>query len=141
MTTVRLVACLALAAALRAEDDAAFFTKSVQPILQERCYSCHGPEKQKAKLRLDSRESVLAGGKHGTAAVAGKPDDSLLIKAVRYQDDDLAMPPKKKLSDEQIGTLVEWVKRGMPWAGAAAAPKDEAKDKDGAKHDEPKKPE
>jgi cytochrome c553 len=114
-------AALALAApgrALAADDDAAFFTKSVEPILNDRCFSCHGPEKQKAKLRLDSREAVLKGGKSGAAVVPGKPDDSLLIKAVRYTDDDLKMPPKnKKLSDEQVATLVDWVKRGAPWGG------------------------
>lgn len=101
-----------------AEDDAAFFTEKVAPILHESCIRCHGPDKQKGHLRLDSRAAVLAGGKSGPAAVSGKPDDSLLIKAVRYQDDDLQMPPRKQLPQAQIDILVEWIKRGLPWPDA-----------------------
>jgi mono/diheme cytochrome c family protein len=139
-----LSAALALAASgrlLAADDDAAFYTKSVEPILSERCLGCHGPEKQKAKLRLDSREAVLKGGKSGPAVVPGKPDDSLLIKAVRYTDDDLKMPPKnKKLSDEQIATLVEWVKRGAPFADGAGAKGTGAKPADGKPAEPAKQP-
>lgn len=108
------------ASGLWAEDDATFFTKSVQPILTDRCVSCHGAAKQKGKLRLDSLEAVLKGGKGGAAAVSGKPDESLMIKAIRYQDEDLKMPPKgKKLSDDETKVLVDWVKRGMPWPDSA----------------------
>ncbi len=113
-----IVSCLLMAvapAAWCADDDNAFFQKQIQPILENSCYHCHGADKQKARLRLDSRDAILKGGKHGPAAVPGKPDDSLLIKAVRYTDDDLQMPPKKQLSDEQVKALVDWVQRGMPW--------------------------
>jgi mono/diheme cytochrome c family protein len=120
---------LAVGRAGAAEDDAAFFAKTVKPILTERCMGCHGPEKQKAKLRLDSRDWVLKGGKSGPAIVSGKPDESRLIKAVRYADEDLKMPPKnKKLSAEQIAALVDWVQRGAPWDGAQAeAPSEKPK--------------
>jgi hypothetical protein len=101
-----------------ADDDNAFFLQQVEPILQDSCYKCHGPDKQKAHLRLDSRDAILKGGKHGPAAVPGKPDDSLLIKAVRYADDDLQMPPRAKLSDDQIKALVDWVQKGLPWPAA-----------------------
>lgn len=105
-----------------ADADAAFFTTSVKPILEQRCIDCHGPEKQKADLRLDSRAAILTGGESGAAAVPGKPDDSLLIKAIRY-DGELKMPPKKKgkLADAEVATLTDWVKRGMPWPEAGAA--------------------
>jgi hypothetical protein len=112
---IGLVIALAPALAHGAEDDASFFLNKVQPILQDSCYKCHGPDKQKAHLRLDSRDGVLQGGKHGAAAVPGDPDHSLLIKAVRYGDQDLQMPPKEQLSDEKIKVLVDWIQRGVPW--------------------------
>ena len=116
-----LLLLLVMPALRGADDDAAFFTQKVSPILHDSCIRCHGPEKQKGHLRLDSRTAVLAGGKSGAGAVSGKPDDSLLIKAVRYQDDDLQMPPRKQLPQAQIDILVEWVKRGLPWPDAQGA--------------------
>jgi hypothetical protein len=73
-----------------------FFEKSVRPVLADTCYNCHSTtsEKLKAGLYLDSREGMLKGGDTGPAIVPGKPDESLLIKAVRYKHDDLQMPPK-----------------------------------------------
>jgi len=93
------------------------FEKKVQPILTETCYKCHSHDADKIKgdLLLDSREAALKGGDTGPALVPGKPDESLLIKAIRYTDPDLQMPPKgKKLPDEQIAVLSEWVKLGAP---------------------------
>ncbi len=121
-------ALLLVPVAAQAEDDAAFFKTQVWPILSDSCIRCHGPDRQKGKLRLDSRDAVLAGGKNGAAVVPGKPDDSLLIKAVRYTDDDLQMPPKKQLSDDQVATLVAWVKNGAVWSPdvGQAGPKDGA---------------
>ncbi|MBI3192235.1 MAG: hypothetical protein HYZ36_06170, partial [Pedosphaera parvula] len=90
-----------------APDPAAieFFEKSVRPVLAEHCYDCHSAKAQKVKggLSLDTREGVLKGGDTGPALVPGSPDNSLLIKAIRYTDPDLQMPPKnKKLSPKQI---------------------------------------
>jgi len=94
-----------------------FFESKVRPIFAEHCYSCHSEKAQKLKgsLRLDTPEVLLKGGSSGPAFVAGQPDSSLLIKAVRYADPDLQMPPKnKKLADDQIATLEAWVKMGAP---------------------------
>ena len=94
-----------------------FFENKVRPIFAEHCYSCHSEkaEKIKGSLRLDTPDALLKGGSSGPAFVAGQPDDSLLIKAVRYLDPDLQMPPKnKKLADNQIATLEAWVKMGAP---------------------------
>jgi mono/diheme cytochrome c family protein len=115
------ITCAAHGYGASAADDAAFFSKSVQPILADNCIKCHGPDRQKGHLRLDSRDAVLAGGKSGPAIVVGKPEESVLIKAVRYTDDDLQMPPKKQLSDDDIKVLVDWVTRGAPWSADAAA--------------------
>src|SRR5438132_14019044 len=91
-----------------------FYEKQVQPILAENCYRCHSHEADKIKgsFVLDSREGLLKGGETGAAISPGEPEKSLLIKAVRQVDEDLKMPPKKKLSDEQIASLAEWIKMG-----------------------------
>ena len=112
----------------RADDGAGvqFFESKVRPLLVERCLECHGEKKQKGGLRLDSKEVWQNGGDSGPALVPGKPEESLLLKAVRYADNDLQMPPKKKLSAAEIETLAEWVKLGAPdpriTSAAAVAP-------------------
>ncbi len=92
-----------------------FFEKSVRPVLAEHCYKCHGPEKQKAALRLDSREAVMKGTEDGPVVVLGQPDQSSLIKSVRHQGDSKMPEKEDKLPDEQITALSEWVKMGAPW--------------------------
>jgi hypothetical protein len=99
---------------------AAFFESKVRPVLIEHCIRCHGPNKKRGGLRLDSLQAILEGGNAGPAIVPGKPDESYLIKAVRNED-DLRMPPKKKLAKQQIEQLTAWVKMGAPWPGAGAA--------------------
>lgn len=98
--------------------DAAFFEQKIRPVLVEHCYECHSEQAKKIKggLRLDSRAGWLAGGDGGTAAIVpGKPEESLLIRAVQHLEDDLAMPPKQpKLPDAIIADLVSWVKMGAP---------------------------
>jgi len=76
-----------------------YFERQVRPVLVEQCYSCHSAEAKKGVkggLRLDSREGLLKGGDTGPAIVPGHPEQSLLIRAVRYESDDLQMPPKGK---------------------------------------------
>jgi hypothetical protein len=93
-----------------------FFEKEVRPLLADRCLSCHGGGEGKIKggLRLTSRAGLIRGGDSGPAAVAGQPDDSLLVQAIRYQDEP-RMPPKQKLADREVATLVRWVEMGLPW--------------------------
>ena len=90
----------------------AFFESKIRPLLHARCIECHGDETQEGKLRLDSRHGWEQGGELGTAIVPGKPEASLLIKAVQYADKDLKMPPEKALSADEIALLVEWVRQG-----------------------------
>ncbi len=97
-----------------------FFEKKIRPLLVSQCYECHSAGKKKrGGLLLDSRITALKGGDTGPALVPSKPDDSLLIKAISYLD-DLKMPPRKKLTDEQIADLTAWVKMGAPWPGGDA---------------------
>lgn len=109
--------CL-LSGFVRGADDGAgvtYFEKEVRPILVERCYACHSHgEKIKGGLVLDSRSGWQSGGDSGPALVPGKPEASLLIKAIGYADSQLQMPPKKKLGEAEIAVLKEWVKRGAP---------------------------
>jgi len=94
-----------------------FFEKKIRPLLVENCYKCHSAQAEKLKggLFLDTRDGLLKGGDTGPAIVAGQPEQSLLIKAVRYTDENLQMPPKnQKLTPEQIADLETWVKMGAP---------------------------
>src|SRR6185295_7471243 len=102
---------------------AEYFEKKIRPVLTERCFSCHSTqaEKLKGSLYLDSREGVMKGGDTGPAIVAGDPKKSLLMKAVHWVDDDLKMPPKKKLAAEQIADLEAWIRMGAPWGASAKA--------------------
>ena len=120
-------ACLVLAAAILlgvsvlqaaepTSDDAQFFENKVRPLLVRSCQKCHGPEKQKSDLRLDSLGAALAGGESGPALVPGKPGESLLIQAIKYEG--LEMPPDAKLPSEDVAILIEWVRRGAPWPGS-----------------------
>jgi mono/diheme cytochrome c family protein len=98
-----------------------FFETRVRPVLSENCFKCHADKKQRGGLRLDSRAALLTGGDQGAVLVPGKPDESLLIKAVRHED-ELKMPPSKKLTREQIADLTQWVRMGAPWPNSASAP-------------------
>ncbi|HVV72221.1 MAG TPA: c-type cytochrome domain-containing protein, partial [Verrucomicrobiae bacterium] len=92
-----------------------FFESRVRPVLADNCYKCHSQKAEKVKggLLLDSKEGLLKGGDTGPAIVPGDPEQSLLIKAIRYTDPDLQMPPKgKKLDDAAVADLVAWVKMG-----------------------------
>jgi hypothetical protein len=107
---------LKTAAKLTAESSE-FFEQKIRPILSDNCYKCHSATSEKIKggLLLDTREGVLKGGDTGPALIAGDPDKSLLIKAVRYTGKDLQMPPgDKPLAAEQVHDLETWVKMGAP---------------------------
>jgi cytochrome c553 len=105
----------ALPSARAADAGLDFFEKKVRPVLAEHCLKCHSVEgkKQRGGLALDSRAGLLKGGDSGPALVAGKPNDSLLVKAVRYSG-ELRMPPKGKLPETVIADLEQWVALGAP---------------------------
>jgi hypothetical protein len=98
----------------------------VRPTLVENCFKCHGPDKQKAHLRLDSRAAMINGGDSGPAVVPGNLEESLLVTAIRHTDEFLKMPPAQKLDASRITALEKWVEMGAPWpesaTNAAAAP-------------------
>ena len=96
-------------------EDLVFFEKKVRPLLAEHCYQCHSVDAKRieANLLLDSRVSHLKGGDSGPTIVPGNASSSLLIEAVHY--DSYEMPPKGKLSEQDIQTLTRWVDIGAPW--------------------------
>ena len=106
----------ALAEEKLSSQELQFFENKVRPLLVERCYKCHsaGRKAPKAELFLDNRQGVLEGGESGPAIVPGKPSRSLLIEAIRYENPDLQMPPKKKLVPAEIAVLEKWVEMGAP---------------------------
>src|ERR1043165_4278932 len=93
-----------------------FFEKKIRPVLVEHCYECHSSSAKKirGRLLLDSRDGVRKGGVSGAAIEPGHADKSLLIKAVRYTDETMKMPPKGKLPTAVIADLEAWVKMGAP---------------------------
>ena len=103
------------------------FEREVRPIFVKHCQSCHGAKKQEGDLRLDSRSGLARGGADGAVVIAGVPEESRLIRAVRYQDEGLQMPPDGALPAEAVAALVEWVRRGAVWpeGDAAAGPSPE----------------
>lgn len=102
-------------------DSLKFFEKEVRPLLVEACQECHGPQKKKGGLRLDNLPYILQGGETGPAIVPHKPDASLLIKLVNYEDPDMEMPPDGKLSPAKIEILKKWIALGAPWPEAEVA--------------------
>ncbi len=103
-------------------EDLAFFESKVRPILVERCYECHAVSAKTVRggLLLDSKPAWVEGGDTGPAIEPGKPDESLLIQGIRYDDAILRMPPKGKLPEAEIAILTEWVSRGAPDPRAVA---------------------
>ncbi len=94
------------------------YDKDIKPIFEKSCFKCHGEEKQKGKLRLDSLAAVLKGGDEGPNVIAGKSAESSLVIAVARLDEDTAMPPEKKdgtvdaMSKENIGLIRAWIDQG-----------------------------
>ena len=105
-----------------------FFEKHVRPLLATRCQECHGEKKQEAGLRFDRKAHALRGSDAAPVIAPGKPDESPMISAVRYETYE--MPPRAQLAEHEIAALTKWVELGAPWpdddshlaAGNPAAP-------------------
>jgi hypothetical protein len=127
---IALILSLLPSASLAAQESASadgleLFEKKIRPVLHAQCLKCHGPEKQKGGLRVDSRSALLKGGDSGPAVVPGNPEKSLLLKALKQTDRDLIMPPPKsgrKLTDALLGDIEAWIRGGAPFPGAADSP-------------------
>lgn len=96
--------------------DYAFFESKIRPVLVSKCYKCHSSQlsSPKGEFALDSRDGLRRGGSAGVAIVPGKPEASPLLKALRYADTDLQMPPTGKLPDAVIADFEQWIAAGAP---------------------------
>ncbi|HWN93646.1 MAG TPA: PSD1 and planctomycete cytochrome C domain-containing protein [Methylomirabilota bacterium] len=114
-----LVALLAASGAKAAPD----FAREVRPLLEQHCFKCHGPEKQKGGLRYDTKEGAFKAGESGEKAIIpGHASESRLIKLISSKDDDERMPPKgEPLSAAQIDLLKRWIDAGAHWLEQATA--------------------
>ncbi len=106
------------------QEQADFFESRVRPLLASECFACHGEKRQENGLRLDSREAILRGGDSGVPAAAAGEPNSLILRAVRHQN-DLEMPPEKKLNEAQISDLAKWIELGLPWPSDSTPVSDE----------------
>ena len=114
-----------------------FFETKIRQLLSNNCFACHSQEaktkgKHKAGLYLDSYKGLINGGDSGSIISPGKPHQSRIVEAVLYKNEDMAMPPKGKLSDEKIALIRQWVEMGAPWPGS-----DDEKIADSLKNNEP----
>jgi len=98
-------------------EETEFFEAKIRPALIEHCHKCHSADKDakiKGNFQLDSKAGLLKGGSTGPGLVAGQPDRSLIIKAMRFTDPNLQMPPKDKVPDSVLADFENWVRMGAP---------------------------
>jgi len=91
------------------------FKTQVRGVLLDQCVKCHGGEKTLGELDLTTREGLIKGGEQGPAIVSGKPEESLLVKLVRHEDEPNMPAEADKLSDEQIAAITAWIKAGAAY--------------------------
>ena len=118
-TALKMALPIYLSSILLCNLPAVEFAKDILPILEARCFDCHGPDKQKAGLRLDRRASMIRGGDTGQPTIVpGNSSKSFLIEVLVGSDPDLSMPPKgAPLNDAQISLFKKWIDKGAVWPG------------------------
>ncbi len=115
------VFCLPLNAFAQSQQEAQF-ENEIRPVLVEVCFSCHGANgKVSGGLKVDGRDALVLGGDTGPAIVPGKPDESLLIRAIQRHEDVSAMPPDKEqaLTQSQVNAFTQWIADGALWPAAS----------------------
>lgn len=113
-----LLLCSTVSVTVSADDNkgSEFFEKKIRPLLVQHCYECHSEEagERQGGLLLDRRSGWIDGGDTTKAVIPGEPDSSLLITAIRYNDENLQMPPDGMLQPDQVKLLEQWVRLGAP---------------------------
>ncbi len=94
-------------------DQLRFFEATIRPLLVARCFECHAGDKSEGGLRLDVANAISKGGDSGPPIVAGKPAESLLVSAIRYED--LEMPPDQPLNAGEKAAIEKWIQTGAIW--------------------------
>ena len=125
---VRFVCLMGLAASVMA-DDSVDYVRHIKPVLQARCYACHGVLKQEAGLRLDTASFAIKGGESGAVIKPGDPAVSPLMMRISSTDDTTRMPPEgEPLKSDEIAAFRAWITRG------SVAPPDETPERDPRDH-------
>ena len=95
------------------------YAKDIKPIFDNACTKCHGEKKAASKLRLDSAEATIKGGKEGPDVIPGKSGESPLVYSVAHvgDEDDFMPPPKNKagiqpLTKDEVGLIRAWIDQG-----------------------------
>jgi cytochrome c len=114
-------------AAQDAASSPAFFTEKVKPILVANCAACHLGTNHKGGLSMETKASLLKGGRDGAVIVPGDAAASLLVKLIRHEgpaDDPMPMPPppRPKVSDADIATITQWINARAVMPDDAPAP-------------------
>src|SRR5206468_12973701 len=125
LSVLGLLAVAALLGSATADESRdTFFELKVRPVRTNDCLPCHGGKKTSSGLKVDSRAALLKGGDRGPAIVAGDPDNSLLVQAVRQTHDEVKMPPqpKRRLPDEVVSAFAKWVADGAVWPASKSQP-------------------
>ena len=125
VVAMRALSLFLISLALTPAQDAAFFEARVRPVLARHCYGCHAAGKQFSGLRVDSREALLRGGRRGPALVPGKPEQSLLVRAIRHEE--IAMPMGGQLAPAEVTAIADWVRGGAVWPATPATGKAEGR--------------
>ncbi len=104
-------------------DTKADFTKDIEPIFQQSCIKCHGPEKQKGELRLDSKAVAFKGGKDGVVIIPGHADKSDLYRRITLAagEDDIMPSKGDPLTKAQTDLIRDWINQGAVWPDGAVA--------------------
>ena len=128
--TFPILAVLGLAQPVRPKADEKFFADKIAPILKKNCLTCHNPAKARGGLDLSTHDSTLTGGDKGPVIVRGDPAKSLLVKLIRGP---MPKMPQKgtPLSDEEVESIVHWIKDGAVWPKNLALSDKADKSKDG----------
>ena len=128
LVAIQATTTVAQTATQPAPEAVEFFEKQIRPVLVEHCYECHSATANELEggLMLDNRAAMEKGGDNGKIVVVGKPDSSRLLTAIRYQDENLQMPPAGKLSDAVLADFEQWIRTGAidPRDGPAPPPPD-----------------
>ncbi|MCH2205880.1 MAG: PSD1 and planctomycete cytochrome C domain-containing protein [Lentisphaerales bacterium] len=113
--TVSIFVIFSLLSSLSGNEGFAFFEKKIRPALKTHCYRCHSDEENRIKggLLVDTKMGLLQGGDSGAAIVPGNLEKSILWKSITYKN-DMEMPPKKPMSDQEIADFKKWILMGAP---------------------------
>jgi hypothetical protein len=122
LTVCWLQPCWTVRAAEQDDERIRFFETKIRPLFVEHCQKCHGEKEQESDLRLDTADGILQGGASGPTVVAGEPEESLLLVALSYRNEELQMPPDGKLPDRVIGDVRRWIEDGAKLPEASGSP-------------------